>query len=496
MGSVARLPAMSPPPPPSPSARPGSSTSATVSEPVEHDDEQDPGEVESITPWPTSPVAAQIPVSPTVLSNGMPTLDPPKTHVWVNTMDGKSRPVGVSADANYEPPKPLGIRDAILIRRDMEAAFKYKEDNKDDKNKDKDGKESSPDTSTTPANNIKSTKGQLTPSMEAMDINDKRVDSDKDEPESEEDMVVDHHPPTNSTTKPTFSLSPSVDWKRGTKTSSEESGPITPQDAPSFTPSYLEKQRLPAPRQSSQDTGSDYSTTPAPSYRVIRGPGSSSVSAPIFKPPPRRSKPEPEPSLSRSGPSRRAAARARIATQKAQLESEEEEEEEEYWDDDGEDEVDELKSSPPAKKTKVSLGKDDGAYDLDSDDDVPGPLVNVPRKRGRPPNSSLVGGKRRKTGDRYPCSVAGCTKTFTRRNDVERHIKSSGAHPEIKIVDESKRCKHCGTDLSRADARLRHERTNACGKRNLQHSRNRKEAEMAAEASSATPAKARVLKSS
>ncbi len=381
----------------------------------------------------------------------------------------------------------------------MEAAFRYMEDEDDenkDKDKDKTGKEqpsSSSDTSTTP-----STKAQLTPSMQAMDINDKRVDDDKDEPESEEDMVVDPLPTSSTIPKPTFSLSPSVDWKRSTKTSSEESGPITPQDAPSFTPSYLEKRR-PAPRQSSQDTGSDYSTTPAPSYRVIRGPGSSSISAPIFKPPPRRSKPEPEPSLSRSGPSRRAAARARIATQKAQLESEEEEEEEEYWDDDGEDEVDELKSSPPAKptkKTKVSLGKDDGAYDLDSDDDVPGPLVSVPRKRGRPPNSSLVGGKRRKTGDRYPCTVAGCTKTFTRRNDVERHIKSSGAHPEIKIVDESKRCKHCGTDLSRADARLRHERTNACGKRNLQHSRNRKEAEMAAEASSASPPKTRALKSS
>ncbi|KAF9016328.1 hypothetical protein BDZ89DRAFT_1118155 [Hymenopellis radicata] len=120
-------------------------------------------------------------------------------------------------------------------------------------------------------------------------VNGNRVDADMDETGSEAAMVVDP-PPTNNDTKPTFSPSPSVDWKRGTKTSNEESGLITPQDALSSTPSDLEKHRLPAPRQSSRDTGSDYSTTSALSCRITRGPGSSSVSA---KPLPRRSKPEP-----------------------------------------------------------------------------------------------------------------------------------------------------------------------------------------------------------
>ncbi|KAF9016329.1 hypothetical protein BDZ89DRAFT_1141521 [Hymenopellis radicata] len=224
-------------------------------------------------------------------------------------------------------------------------------------------------------------KSANTPSMEVMDVNGNDVDADKDEP-SEEDMVVDPPP-----AKPTFSESPSpsVDWKRGTKTSSEDSSLTTAQDALSLTPSDL----LPAPHQSSQDTGSDYSTTPALSCRVTRGPGSSAVSAPIFKPLPCRSKPEPEPSLSQSGRPRRA----RIATQKVQLKSEEKEEE------DSEGEGDELKSSPLTTK---SLSLDDWAY--------PG----------------------RKPATLYPCSVPGCTKTYARRSDVERHIKSSNAHDKSK----------------------------------------------------------------
>ncbi|THU85712.1 hypothetical protein K435DRAFT_869034 [Dendrothele bispora CBS 962.96] len=84
--------------------------------------------------------------------------------------------------------------------------------------------------------------------------------------------------------------------------------------------------------------------------------------------------------------------------------------------------------------------------------------------------------KKRKV-NRYPCPVPNCRETFTRRNDVRRHVKNAAVHrdqPEALAIlgevtgDASTRCKYCGTDLSRADARMRHERASACGKRTTQ----------------------------
>ncbi|KAJ3866687.1 hypothetical protein EV359DRAFT_62119 [Lentinula novae-zelandiae] len=84
-------------------------------------------------------------------------------------------------------------------------------------------------------------------------------------------------------------------------------------------------------------------------------------------------------------------------------------------------------------------------------------------------------GKKRKV-NRYPCPVPLCKETFTRRNDVRRHIKNAAVHrdsPEAlallgEVVGAGTRCKYCNADLSRSDARMRHERASACGKRTTQ----------------------------
>ena len=79
---------------------------------------------------------------------------------------------------------------------------------------------------------------------------------------------------------------------------------------------------------------------------------------------------------------------------------------------------------------------------------------------------------------RFACEVRGCPATFTRRNDVERHMKSAAAHRNYKQewVDMQKnqapalnafRCEKCHRILSRADSAKRHMESGACGKREL-----------------------------
>ncbi|KAF9073584.1 hypothetical protein BDP27DRAFT_285741 [Rhodocollybia butyracea] len=92
-----------------------------------------------------------------------------------------------------------------------------------------------------------------------------------------------------------------------------------------------------------------------------------------------------------------------------------------------------------------------------------------------PDSDTKPSGKKRKV-NRYPCPVPLCKETFTRRNDVRRHIKNAAVHrdsPEAlallgEAVVTGTRCKYCNADLSRADARMRHERASACGKRTTQ----------------------------
>lgn len=171
----------------------------------------------------------------------------------------------------------------------------------------------------------------------------------------------------------------------------------------------------------------------------------------------------PSPTPVRSSSSRRAATRARIATKKVQqLESEDE------IDDDSEYEQEQIHPHPVVQTMDELPSEDDHQVDDEYDeldDDT------APKKRKiKPSNKSS---KKRKMTERFRCTIPGCAKTFTRKNDVTRHIRASGAHPDYQEQSDSVKCKICGIDLSRSDARLRHERTYACGKRNVQQSRDK-----------------------
>ncbi|GLB37759.1 hypothetical protein LshimejAT787_0408100 [Lyophyllum shimeji] len=69
-------------------------------------------------------------------------------------------------------------------------------------------------------------------------------------------------------------------------------------------------------------------------------------------------------------------------------------------------------------------------------------------------------------GDPIRCPYAWCPSTFTRPRDLERHLATALMHNSTKTgSDASKRCRKCGKEFSRADARKRHELKNSCGKR-------------------------------
>ncbi|TFK26492.1 hypothetical protein FA15DRAFT_276629 [Coprinopsis marcescibilis] len=69
----------------------------------------------------------------------------------------------------------------------------------------------------------------------------------------------------------------------------------------------------------------------------------------------------------------------------------------------------------------------------------------------------------------------GCGKSFTRKNDVQRHLRSTAAHRDITTITEKStfRCKYCNRILSRGDAARRHETEGACGKRTLPSERDK-----------------------
>jgi len=66
----------------------------------------------------------------------------------------------------------------------------------------------------------------------------------------------------------------------------------------------------------------------------------------------------------------------------------------------------------------------------------------------------------------YHCPKPGCTATFTRSNDVTRHLLNASVH-KWTAGDTSTRCRKCGEELSRPDARKRHELKDSCGKRKI-----------------------------
>ncbi|KAG0698415.1 hypothetical protein DFH29DRAFT_878025 [Suillus ampliporus] len=58
--------------------------------------------------------------------------------------------------------------------------------------------------------------------------------------------------------------------------------------------------------------------------------------------------------------------------------------------------------------------------------------------------------------ERFDCSmqIHGCTKSFSRRNDMERHLGSCKFNPDLPLTAVT--CPHCQKSLSRKDALLRH----------------------------------------
>ncbi|KAK1230483.1 hypothetical protein PQX77_006411 [Marasmius sp. AFHP31] len=127
--------------------------------------------------------------------------------------------------------------------------------------------------------------------------------------------------------------------------------------------------------------------------------------------------------------------------------------------------------SPANRKARATKRPAQGSGDEGDEEWDPG--AENPSK-GNVSGSPTVK-KKRKT-NRYPCLVAGCKETFTRKNDVRRHVMNAAIHrdsPEaLKLQNKDKdiptRCTYCNADLSRPDARMRHERTSACGKRTTQ----------------------------
>lgn len=74
--------------------------------------------------------------------------------------------------------------------------------------------------------------------------------------------------------------------------------------------------------------------------------------------------------------------------------------------------------------------------------------------------------KKRKPPRIYTCPEPWCKATFTRSNDVERHRLNAAIHKRAN-KDTSTCCQKCGEELSRPDARRRHERKGSCGKRKI-----------------------------
>ncbi|KAG5639276.1 hypothetical protein H0H81_004937 [Sphagnurus paluster] len=72
-------------------------------------------------------------------------------------------------------------------------------------------------------------------------------------------------------------------------------------------------------------------------------------------------------------------------------------------------------------------------------------------------------------GGPFPCPLAelhDCRQTFSRRNDIARHIETTSRHNlENTAANADVACRMCGKVLSRPDSRARHEAKNSCGKR-------------------------------
>ena len=94
--------------------------------------------------------------------------------------------------------------------------------------------------------------------------------------------------------------------------------------------------------------------------------------------------------------------------------------------------------------------------DTESDHEERGPTFRHSSKRSDKRKSSKI----------YQCPEPWCTATFTRSNDVTRHRLTAAIHKRAN-KDSSTCCQRCGEELSRPDARRRHELKGSCGKRKI-----------------------------
>lgn len=69
----------------------------------------------------------------------------------------------------------------------------------------------------------------------------------------------------------------------------------------------------------------------------------------------------------------------------------------------------------------------------------------------------------------FHCPFLFCSGTFSRNNDLIRHLRTVSIHPPPTETEDTvaKTCGQCGVKLSRPDARKRHEDSGACGKRTI-----------------------------
>ncbi|KAF8070764.1 hypothetical protein FPV67DRAFT_1042448 [Lyophyllum atratum] len=109
---------------------------------------------------------------------------------------------------------------------------------------------------------------------------------------------------------------------------------------------------------------------------------------------------------------------------------------------------------------------DDSPMGMDRDERV-ADQIQVPAREGSVPLVYMDQQPIPQPGDAIRCPYGWCSSTFTRIGDLERHLTTASIHNPTKAgtADSSKRCRKCGEQFSRSDARNRHELKNSCWKR-------------------------------
>jgi len=123
-----------------------------------------------------------------------------------------------------------------------------------------------------------------------------------------------------------------------------------------------------------------------------------------------------------------------------------------------------LEEHPPDAVQRRGYTKRSGSYS-DEDEDFSPPMDDM---NARPRKRTVT----KAAPKRHPCTVPGCNDSFTRPNDVLRHVRNAAIHKGTAQQAEALAasptlCRYCGEELSRADAARRHEAKASCGKRTI-----------------------------